>query len=109
MFDFFDFIKDFLLNKIPAFIGSIIEAIIAWVEVFFLKGFNAILEVLIPFVKMIDDADISFISNVESWWGAIPHDVLQMITLMNIHIALGILFGALAIRVVKKRIPFIGG
>lgn len=108
MFDFFDFIKDFLHNKIPAFIASIIGALYEWIEVFALKCFNIILEVLTPFIKMIDASDIAFIATIQSWWGEIPYDVLQMLTLMNVHIGLGILVGALAIRIVKNRIPFIG-
>ena len=108
MFDFFDFIKDFLLNKIPAFIASIIGVIFEWIEVFVLKGLNIILEVLTPFINQIDTSDVAFIATIQSWWGQIPYDALQMITLMNIHIGLGILMGAIAIRIVKNRIPFIG-
>ena len=50
--------------------------------------------------------DVSAMQSASQWWGGLPAEIMNMLGLLGFGIAMGIIFAAIAIRLVLQLIPF---
>lgn len=96
-----------------------IAAAVAWIGKLFVAVFVALWdfirdaacwvfeEVLKISIAAANSVDVSAISGAGQWWSSVPADVLNIMGLIGLQYALGIVFAAILIRLVLQLIPFV--
>jgi len=64
-------------------------------------------EVLKVAIAAVNAVDVSGISGAGQWWSGLPGEVLNMMGLLGLQYALGIVFAAILIRLALQLIPFV--
>lgn len=100
-----------LLAKVGAalgWVGRLVVAVFVSVWDLLKDAFCWVFEqVLAVATAAVGAVDVSAVSAASGWWGMVPADVLNILGLIGLGQALGVVFAAILIRVTLQLIPFV--
>lgn len=107
MFNFFDWVREFLLQVLPNLLIDFVLWILGLVGFIVLKVINIILENIVPLFGFEDFDQLDIFASLTSTWNGLPSQVVNLCSYINIPEAFAIITTALFVRFIKDKIPFL--
>lgn len=108
MTNFFSFILDFFLVKLPTMLQDLFLWILKFAAALFIKLINVFMEEISPHIINAGDWDLDIIAGVISTWNGLPSQVINIAVYCNIPQMVSIITTAYIVVFVRRRIPFFG-
>lgn len=107
MFNFFDWIIEFLLTTIPSLLTDFFMWCLSFIGGIVLKVINIIFEYVIPFLNYEDFEQVPIWDGITGAWNSLPHEILQLCSYCQVPEAISIVTMSLLVKFIKQKVPFL--